>query len=82
MNELHLAKLETVRTFKPITLLILLIFSSYSYAAVTPGPVASPIDLRKIKIKDVEKLAGKKLTIFQKIKFKILQKALGKWEGG
>ena len=58
MNELHLAKLETVRIFKPITLLILLIFSSYSYGAVTPGPVASPIDLRKIKIKDVEKLTG------------------------
>jgi hypothetical protein len=71
-----------VRTFKPITLLFFLFFASCSYAAVTPDPIASAIGLRRIKIKDIEKITGKKLTLFQKIKFKILQKTLGKWDGG
>jgi hypothetical protein len=70
-----------VSIFKPITLLFFLLFASYSYAAVTPGP-APQFDLKKIKIREVESLTGKKLTLFQKIKFKLLQKALVKPDKG
>jgi len=79
MNELHLVKTQTVHIFKPITLVFFLFFVSYSFAAVTPGAATPPgFDLRKIKIKDIEKLTGKKLTLFQKIKFKLLQKLVAR----
>jgi len=64
-----------------ILLFFFLIFSFVSYASVSPGPVTSPqFDLRKIKIKDLEKLSNKKLTLLQKIKLKIVFKAFGKLE--
>jgi hypothetical protein len=82
MNALHLTKPKIVKAIKPITLLFFLFFASLSYAAVTPEPVKPVFDLTTIKVKDFEKLTGKKLSFFQKVKFKILQKVLRKVKGG
>jgi hypothetical protein len=72
-----------MKLFKPITLLFFLFIASYSYAAVTVDPVpVSRLQINKIRINDIEKLTGKKLTFFQKIRFKILQKTLGNFKGG
>ncbi len=82
MNELHLTKRQTVKLFKPITLLFFLFSLSFSYAAVSPGAVHSPTSgFAKIKAKDLEKITGKKLTLLQKIEFKFLQKKLKKFSG-
>ena len=78
MKELHLIKLKTVILLKPIALLFFSFFITYSYAAITPSSPQHTIDFRKIKVKDVEKLAGKKLSFFQKIKLKILLAAAKK----
>jgi hypothetical protein len=71
-----------VKAIKAGTLLFFLFFVSFSYAAVTPGPASLKTDLRKIKVKDVEKLTGKKLSFFQKIKLKIILAAANKLKDG
>lgn len=82
MNELHLMKPSTVRSIKPIVLLLSLFFSFYADAAVVPSGVTPPkFDFAKIKARDIEKITGKKLTLFQKIKLKIAQVALRKMDG-
>ena len=82
MNELHLAKPSTAKMVKPIALLLSLFFSFYSDAAVVSNRAAPPkFDFTKIKAKDIEKITGKKLTLFQKIKLKIAQTALSKLKG-
>jgi len=64
-------------------LLLLLFFTLNSQALVTSNSVASPkYDPFKIKPKDVEKITGKKLTFFQKIKLKLAQKLLKKYSDG
>jgi hypothetical protein len=64
---------------KPIVLLLTLFFSFYADAAVAPNTVASPKpDFTKIKAKDIERITGKKLTLFQKVEIKIAQKILKK----
>jgi hypothetical protein len=79
MNELHLEKPSTVKMIKPIALLLTLFFSFYADAAVVPNGVTPPkFDFTKIKAKDIERFTGKKLTFFQKVKFKIAQKLLKK----
>jgi hypothetical protein len=68
---------------RPLTLFLFLIFSLASFASVGPVPVTHPkFDLRKIKLKELEKLSGEKLTLFQKIKLKIALKAFGRLEDG
>lgn len=79
MNELHLEKASTVKMIKPIVLLLTLFFSFYADAAVAPNAVAPPkFDFTKLKVKDIERISGKKLTLFQKVKIKIAQKFLQK----
>jgi hypothetical protein len=79
MNELHLEKPSTVKMIKPIALLLTLFFSFYADAAVAPHPAVPPgLDFTKIKAKDIERITGKKLTLFQKVKIKIAQKLLRK----
>jgi hypothetical protein len=64
---------------KPIALLLTLFFSFYADAAVVPnGGTVPKLDFTKIKAKDIEKITGKKLTLFQKVKLKIAQKVLKK----
>lgn len=80
MNELHLDKPSTVKVIKPIVLLLTLFFSFYADAAVAPNAVVPPkLDFTKIKAKDIERITGKKLTLFQKVELKIAQKLLRKW---
>jgi hypothetical protein len=80
MNELHLEKASTVKMIKPIVLLLTLFFSFYADAAVAPNAVTPPkFDFTKIKAKDIERITGKKLTLFQKVELKIAQKLLRKW---
>jgi hypothetical protein len=80
MNELHLEKPSTVRMIKPIALLLTLFFTFYADAAVAPNSVVPPKpDFTKIKAKDIERITGKKLTLFQKVKIKIAQKLLKKF---
>jgi hypothetical protein len=68
-----------VRTFKPIILLLSLLFSFYADAAVVTTGVQPPkFDFTKIKAKDIERFTGKRLTLFQKVKLKIAQKILKK----
>jgi hypothetical protein len=82
VNELHLIKPYVVRRFKPIVLLLSLFFYLNAGAAVVPNGATPPkFDFTKIKAKDIEKLTGKKLTLFQKIKLKIAQVALRKMSG-
>jgi hypothetical protein len=82
VNELHLVKPSTVKMIKPIALLLTLFFSFYADAAVVPATSAPPkFDFTKIKAKDIERITGKKLTFFQKIKWKIAQVALKKIKG-
>jgi hypothetical protein len=79
MNELHLEKPSTVKMIKPIVLLLTLFFSFYADAAVAPDAVVPPkLDFTKIKAKDIERITGKKLTLFQKVEIKIAQKLLRK----
>lgn len=67
---------------KPIALLLTLFFSFYAEAAVVPNGATPPkFDFTKIKAKNIEKITGKKLTFFQKIKLKIAQTALKKLSG-
>ena len=76
-------KTPKMKLLRPTALLFFLFFVSYSYATVTPDPIpSSKFDISKVKIKDIEKLTGQKFTFFQKVKFKILQKALGSYKGG
>jgi hypothetical protein len=80
MNELHLAKPSTVKMIKPIVLLLTLFFSFCADAAVAPNAVVPhKPDFTKIKAKDIERITGKKLTLFQKVELKIAQKLLRKW---
>lgn len=56
---------------------MLLLFTSFSYAATVPEtPKPFRFDIRSISIKSFEKITGKKLTLIQKIKFKIAQKII------
>lgn len=82
MKELHLTKLKTVKAMKPVALLFFLFFAICSNAAVTPEPTVPTIDLRKFKMKEIEKMTGKKLGFFQKIKLKILLTAAKKFKDG
>lgn len=67
---------------KPIVLLVSLFFSFCADAAVVPNGATPPkFDLTRIKAKDLERITGKKLTFFQKIKLKIAQAALRKFSG-
>ena len=68
---------------KPLLLLLALFLSIYSNAVLAPVPSApSQFDPFKIKPRDIEKLTGKKLTLFQKIKLTIAQHALRKYSAG
>ena len=79
MNELHLKKASTVKMSKPVVLLLTLIFSFCAEASVAPGAVVPPaLDFTKSKARDIERITGKKLTFFQKLKIKIAQKFLQK----
>ena len=61
-------------------LLLSLFFSLNSHSLVTPRGDAPPkFDPFKIKPKEIEKITGKKLTLFQKIKLKLAQKVLKKY---
>lgn len=71
-----------MRAIKPIALLFSLFFVLFSNAAVTPGPGNSSIDLQKVNVKQIEKLTGKKLPFFQKIKLKILLAAAKRFGKG
>lgn len=83
MNELHLEKPSTVKMIKPIALLLSLFFCFYADAAVVPSGGTPPkFDLTRIKAKDIERLTGKKLTLFQKIKLKIALAALKRFDNG
>lgn len=83
MNELHLKKPFSLKMIKPVALLLTLFFSFYADAAVVPNGAATPkFDLAKIKAKDIEKVAGRKLTFFQKIKLKIALVVLRKLDKG
>jgi Na+/pantothenate symporter len=65
---------------KPALLLLLLFLSMYSNAAVAPvAPAPSTFDPFKIKPSEIEKITGKKLTLFQKVKLTLAQKALRKY---
>jgi len=64
-------------------LLFSLFLTLNSFAVVTsniPGP--PKFDPLKIKPKDVEKITGKKLAFFQKMKLKLAQKVLKKYSDG
>lgn len=63
--------------FKIIAVFILLFSSSTSFAIVTPDPTPK-YNLKKIKVKDVERLTGKKLTLLQKVQFYIFKKKFQK----
>ena len=61
-------------------LLLSLFFTLNSHALITPKNDAPPkFDPLKIKPKEIEKITGKKLTLFQKIKLKLAQKVLKKY---
>ena len=61
-------------------LLLSLFFTVNSNAIVTPNlPPAPNVDPFKIKPKDVEKITGKKLGLFQKMKLTLAQKILKKY---
>lgn len=80
MNELHLTKPKTVRTFRAILLIDFFPSSQNVFASVTP--VAADITLKtyiaSFQIQNFKKLTGKKIALFQKIKFMLLQKKLQK----
>ena len=68
---------------KPLLLLLALFLSVYSNAVLVPAtPEPSMIDPFKIKPREIEKLTGKKLTLFQKIKIELAQKLLTKHGSG
>jgi len=65
---------------KSMMLLFSLFFCLNSHALVTPNSAIPPtFDRFKIKPKDIEKTTGEKLTLFQKIKFKLAEKILRKY---
>lgn len=66
-----------MRILKIIAVCILLFSSSNSFAIVSPDPT-SKYNLKKIKVEDIERLTGTKLTLLQKIRFYILKKKLQK----
>lgn len=81
MNELFLTKSKSMRAYGIMLTALLLLFAQVSTASIPNGlPVAQKIDFTKITPKQIEKLTGKKLTFFQKVKLKILQKTLKKYE--
>jgi hypothetical protein len=64
-------------------LLLSLFLTLNSHAVVSPNLSPSPkFDPLKIKPKDVEKITGKKLSLFQKVKLKLAQKVLKKYSDG
>lgn len=72
-----------MKIIKTITLLLatFIIIPVFASATTTPPADKTPvIDLRKIKASQIEKLTGKKLNVFDKLRLKILQKKLGKYE--
>jgi hypothetical protein len=72
-------KTYQVKFTRTIAFLILAFFSITSFAAVTPSePVPAKIGFKKITPKEVEKLTGKKLTTFEKIKLKIVQSKIAR----
>jgi hypothetical protein len=65
---------------KPALLLLLLFLSMYSNAVVVPvAPGPSTLKPFEIRPRAVEKITGKKLTLFQKFKWTLAQKALRKY---
>jgi hypothetical protein len=68
---------------RSIMVLLSLFFGLNSHALVTPNTAAPlRLDPFKIKPKDIEKITGKKLTLFQKIKLQLAQKVLRKYSDG
>jgi hypothetical protein len=64
-------------------LLLALFFFENSNAVVVPNGTMPPkFDPFKIKARDIEKITGKKLTLFQKVKLKIAQTVLKKYSNG
>jgi len=81
MNELFLTKSKSMRAYGIILAALLLLFAPASKAIAPAGlPVGQRIDFTAITPKQIEKLTGKKLTFFQKVKLRILQKALKKYK--
>ena len=74
-----------MKIIKTLALLLMGIITLPAFAAVTPSvqiDKTHPLDLRKIKTKEIERLAGKKLSFLEKIQLKILQKKLKNIEKG
>jgi hypothetical protein len=72
-----------VKITKPLLLLLALFLSVYSNAVLAPeSSMPSVVDPFKIKPKEIEKLTGKKLTLFEKIKFTVAQKLLKRYSTG
>ena len=68
---------------RSIVLLFSLLFCLNSHAIVAPNTTPVPkFDPFKIKPKDIEKITGNKLTLFQKIKLKLAQTLLKKYSDG
>lgn len=81
MNELFLTKSNGMRVYGIILTALLLLFAPGSKAIAPAGlPVKQRTDLTTITPKQIEKLTGKKLTFFEKVKLRLLQKALKKYK--
>ena len=65
---------------KPALLLLMVFLSMYSNAVVAPVATApATFDPFKIRPSELEKITGRKLTLFQKIKLTLAQMALRKY---
>lgn len=70
-----------MRAYGIVLSALLLLFAPSSKAIASAGsPVVEKIDFTTITPKQIEKLTGKKLTFFQKVKLRILQKAIKKYK--
>ena len=74
-----------MKTLPLVALLLMSFFCQSSLAATTPDFSTVPnqettIDIQKLKPADVEKMTGRKMNLIQKLKFKLLQKKLKKFE--
>ena len=74
-----------MKIIKTLALLFMGFVTLPAFASVTPSVQLDKnpgLDLRKIKTKEIERLTGKKLSFFEKLQLKILQKKLIKFEKG
>jgi hypothetical protein len=82
MNHLHLTKPETMKLARTLCLFLFSFCLLSTQAAEFPKAAPSPkIGASKVSIREVEKLMGKKMTLLQKIEFKLLQYKLRRMKG-